>query len=300
MLSRIAESFFWIGRYLERAEATTRLLNEHHHLLVEDRSVDEDLGSAALLDALGLASPLEAGTGLVGAVIGTPDDPTTVRGAVAAARENARSVRDQLSVEVFEALNAAHISLTRGLLFAASPGVGLHRVVERLLVAYGVIEWTMSRDEGYLFLTLGRALERIDMTTRLLAVRHDQLWPESGPVATLRASGALNSFLRTQYPLEGDYVRRFLVVDPAFPRSLRVCAVDAEAAVRGLEGTGAWDGGQLLRECGMLRSRLEFVVDPTSADVDTLAAEAQLAASRASEAATKGFFSQAGTIVWSH
>ena len=300
MLSRIAESFFWIGRYVERAEATARLLNEHHHLLVEDRSVDEGIGSAALLEALGVPPERLAQSGLVGAVIGNPDDPSTIRGAVSAARDNARSVRDQLSPEVFEALNAAHISLTRGLLFAASPGVGLHRVVERLLVAYGVIEWTMSRDEGYLFLALGRALERMDMTTRVLAVRHDQLWPESGPVAILRAAGALSAFLRTRYPMEGEHVRRFLVLDQSFPRSLLFCAGEAERAVRGLGKVGAWDGGALLRECGMLRSQLEFVVDPTDADIDVLLGRAQLAAARASESASEGFFNQDGTIVWSH
>jgi uncharacterized alpha-E superfamily protein len=301
MLSRIAESFFWIGRYLERAEATARLLAEHHHLLVEDSSVPDDIGAAALLDALAIDAPFVRDAGaLVSAVIGQPIDPSTVRGSVSAARENARAVRDQISVDVFEALNSAHISLSRGLLFAASPGVGLHRVVERLLVAHGVIEWTMSRDEGYLFIALGRSLERMDMTSRLLAVRHDQLWPESGPVATLRSAGGLNSFLRTKQAINPEAVRRFLVLDDHFPRSLRMSARAAESAVRGLAQQGAVDSGELLRECGMTRSRLEYVVEPTPADVDDLAVAAQLAASAASEAAALSFFNQAGTIVWSH
>lgn len=301
MLSRIAESFFWIGRYLERAEATARLLAEHHHLLIEDRSVAEDIGSAALLDALSISAPQvsDAG-GLVTAVIGQPSDPSTVRGAVAAARENARAVRDQLSVDVFEALNSAHISLSRGLLFAASPGVGLHRVVERLLVAHGVIEWTMSRDEGYLFLSLGRSLERMDMTTRLLAVRHDQLWPEGGPVATLRAAGGLNSFLRTKHPLDGEPVRSFLVLDQTFPRSLLMSAQSAESAVRGLVDKGAQYRGELMRECGMIRSQLEYAIAPGPEDIDALAGQAQIAAAQASGAAARNFFSQSGTIVWSH
>jgi uncharacterized alpha-E superfamily protein len=301
MLSRIAESFFWIGRYLERAEATARLLAEHHHLLIEDRSVSEDIGAVALLDALSISAPSVADAGgLVSAVIGAPNDPSTVRGSVAAARENARAVRDQLSVDVFEALNSAHISLSRGLLFAASPGVGLHRVVERLLVAHGVIEWTMSRDEGYLFLSLGRRLERMDMTTRLLAVRHEQLWPDGGPVATLRAAGGLNGFLRTKHTLTGTPVRQFLVLDEHFPRSLLMSARGAEDAVRGLADHGAHDSGQLLRECGMIRSRLEYVVEPDSDTVDALILDAQLAAAKASEAAALNFFNQAGTIVWSH
>jgi uncharacterized alpha-E superfamily protein len=209
-------------------------------------------------------------------------------------------VRDQISVDIFEALNSAHISLSRGLLFATSPGVGLHRVVERLLVAHGVIEWTMSRDEGYLFIALGRSLERLDMTSRLLAVRHDQLWPESGPVATLRSAGGLNAYLRTRHAIAPEGVRRFLVLGDQFPRSLLMSARTSEIAVRGLARQGASDGGELLRECGMTRSLLEFVVDPTPADVDELATAAQVSAARASEATAVSFFNQAGTIVWSH
>ncbi len=301
MLSRIAESFFWIGRYLERSEATARLLAEHHQLLVEERTVPEEVGCAVLLDSLSL--PVERvsdASSLVGAVIGTVEDASTVVGSISAARENARGIRDQLSVEVFEALNATYIALSRGRVYAASPGVALHRVEERLLTVNGIIEWTMSRDEGYLFLSLGRCLERIDMMARLLGVRHDQLWPEGGPVATLRSAGSLSAFQRTQDSLEGDSVRRFLVLDPDFPRSLRACAAGAESAVRGLQRIGSSDSGDLLREVGMLRSRLEYAVDPSPGEVDALCADAQAAAARSSDSVARGFFHQAGTTVWSH
>jgi uncharacterized alpha-E superfamily protein len=301
VLSRIAESFFWVGRYVERAEATARLLAEHHQLMIEDRTVPEPVACAVLLDGLSLPSQRVAdGPALVGAVIGTGADAATIVGAIAAARENARSIRDQLSGDSYEALNGTHLALGRGMVFGASPGVALHRVVERLLVVNGVIEWTMPRDEGYLFLGLGRSLERIDMTARLLGVRHDQLWPERGPGATLRAAGALNAFLRARLPLDGDSVRRFLLLDPSFPRSLLACAVQAEAAARGLERLGANEGRDLLREVGMLRSQLEFAVMPPPAEVDALAGWAQVAAARAGEEARRTFFHQVGTIVWSH
>jgi uncharacterized alpha-E superfamily protein len=135
---------------------------------------------------------------------------------------------------------------------------------------------------------------------RLLAVRHDQLWPEAGPVATLRAAGGLNSFLRTKHPLAGEPVRSFLVLDNVFPRSLLMSARAAEAAVRGLADQGAHDSGELIRECGMIRSQLEYVVAPGPDDIDELAVRSQIAASHASDAAARNFFSQAGTIVWSH
>ncbi len=301
MLSRIAESFFWIGRYLERSEATARLLAEHHQLLVEERTVPEEVACAVLLDSLSLPveQVSEAGS-LVGAVIGTTEDASTIVGAIASARENARGIRDQLSVEVFEALNATHIALSRGRVRAASPGVALHRVEERLLTVNGIIEWTMSRDEGYLFLSLGRSLERIDMVARLLGVRHEQLWPEGGPVATLRAAGALSAFQRMQNPLEGDAVRKFLTLDPDFPRSIRACSAQAEQCVRRLQLIGSRDDGDLLREVGLLRSQLEYAVEPSPGEVDLLCSDAQASAARASDATARGFFHQAGTIAWSH
>ncbi|MEZ5114761.1 MAG: alpha-E domain-containing protein [Candidatus Nanopelagicales bacterium] len=301
MLSRIAESYFWMGRYLERAEATARMLSEHHQLLVEERLESEETACVVLLDALSLPRVDAVETaGLVRALVGTPDLPATISGSVSGARENARAIRDTISSDVYEALNGAYLALSRGLALAASPGVALHRVIERLLVVNGVLQWTMPRDEGYLFMDLGRSLERIDMTVRLMNVRHDQLWPETGPVATLRAAGMHDAFLRAGLSMSGDEVRAFLLLDEVNPRSVRSCAAHAEDAVRALQLMGVDDGGMLLREVGMLRSRVEYVVSPTPAEVDRLARDAQAGATRASDAVVEAYFRQAGTIVWSH
>ncbi len=124
MLSRIAESFFWIGRYVERAHSTARLLAEHHQLMVEDRTVAEVDACSVLLEALSLPDEkVQTGVDLVRRVMGGGGQRSTVAGSVAAARENARSVRDVLSGEVFEALNSTHLSLTRGIAYVDSPGV---------------------------------------------------------------------------------------------------------------------------------------------------------------------------------
>lgn len=302
MLSRIAESFFWIGRYLERAHATARMVAEHHQLMVEEAIVEEETSCRLLLDALSLDSTnVVEGSQLVKDVLGSAERSSTVAGAIAAGRANALAVRDVLSTEVFEALNAAHLAVVRGLGLALvdSPGIALHRVVERLLVVHGVIAWAMPRDEAYHFLVLGRSLERIDMTARLLAVQHDRYWPESGPVAILRSTAAHSAYLR-RAAVDGDGVREFLVLDPDFPRSMRRSAIEAEDAVRAIMTLGAGGGTELLREVGMLRSSLEFAVNPTPEDVDRLAEQARIAAMSASDIADSTFFRQSGTIVWSH
>jgi uncharacterized alpha-E superfamily protein len=301
MLSRLAESFFWLGRYIERAEATARLLSEHHQLLIEDRSVPETTGVRILLDALSLPSE-DATTArdMVTRVVGSDADPSTIAGAVSAARANARAVRDSLSQDTFEALNSTHIALSRGIAFTSSPGVALHRVLERLLVVNGVVDWTMPRDQAFHFMVLGRELERIDLVGRLLDIRHDEWWPTSGPAAVLRAAGALSPFLRTGQPMTSAHVRRYLVLDPAFPRSMRCCATDAEGAVRGLQILGASDSAQLLREVGMLRSELEYALITSPDDVDLHVETTRAAAVRAHEEVRRAFFRQHGTIVWSH
>ncbi|MFN8172084.1 MAG: alpha-E domain-containing protein [Candidatus Nanopelagicales bacterium] len=301
MLSRIAESFYWLGRYIERAEATVRLLAEHHQLLVEDQSVPHATGCAVLLEALsmpdtGVDTPHE----LVRVLVGSEIDPSTIAGAVSAARSNARAIRESLSQDTFEALNSAHLALSRGIAFAASPGVALHNVLERLLVVNGVVDWTMPRDEAYHFMVLGRELERIDMVGRLLSIRHDLLWPSSGPAATLRAAGGLSPFLRSGMAITGADARRFLVLDTTFPRSMRVCAADAEEAVRGLQRRGASDSSLLLREVGMLRSELEYARTPTAREIEQFVDEARGAAQRAGDEVNRTFFRQHGTVVWSH
>jgi len=301
MLSRIAESFYWMGRYLERAEATTRLLAEHHQLVVEDQSVEFSLAAGVLVDALAISSARPTtGEHLARLVIGSPSEPATISGAVSAARDNARSVREALSSDTYESINAVQILLARGFGRGTSPGVALHRLLERLLVVNGVVEWTMPRDEAHDFLVLGRELERIDMMGRMLAMRHDLLWPTIGPAAVLRACGGLSAFLRTGEPSVGEKVRAFLVLDRTFPRSMRACADDAEQAVRALASSGVSDGGQLLGEVGMLRSNLEYASAGQPGVVDALIETAAAAGARAADLVNAAYFRQHGTIVWSH
>ena len=301
MLSRIAESFFWLGRYLERAEATSRLLAEHHQLLVEDRSVVEVIACDALMQALAVpGESASSATDLVRLVVGSDTQASTIIGAVAAARDNARAVRDSLSGDTYEALNRAHLEISRGMAMRGSPGVALYNVLERLLVVNGVIDWTMPRDEAYYFMMLGKELERIDMMGRVLAVRHDLFWPTAGPVAALRASGALSAFHRAGAPLTGDEARRFLVLDPTFPRSMLSCAVDAEEAVRALERMGIGGNTPLLREAGRLRASLEYAASTNPEYIDRLASESRTAAAQTADEVTRTFFRQHGTITWSH
>lgn len=309
MLSRIAEAMFWIGRYVERAEATTRLLVEHHQLLVEDTRVDPAVGVEAMLRPLSLMPDANAaGDGptltpatLVTIVVGDSADPTSILGSVAAARENARTIRETLPGDMFERLNATHLRLQAGI-STVIPGIPLRGLLEELAVVMGIIQWQMPRDEGLVFLRLGQALERLDMTSRLLDIDHEALWPQAGAATTLRAAGGFNTFLRTQRAMNGEQVRGFLLLDPTFPRSTLQVAISAERAVRQLASYGSpQQTSALLRTVGILRAELEFAsVNPTPADLAMLDERARDAAFAASDEVGAAYFRQAGTIVWSH
>jgi uncharacterized alpha-E superfamily protein len=312
MLSRIAEAMFWIGRYVERTEATTRLLVEHHQLLVEDTRLDPAVGVEAMLRPLGLLpDPADAGVapdprlltpaGLVDVVVGDAANPSTIRGSVAASRENARTIREALAGDMFERLNATHLRLQAGI-STVVPGIPLLGLLDETAMVNGIIQWQMPRDEGLVFLRLGAALERLDMTSRLLDINHEQLWPQAGAATTLRASGGFDPFLRTQRALTGEQVRAFLVLDPTFPRSMLQCAIRAERQVRQMAMyVSPQQTSSLLRTVGILRAELEFAsVNPTRGDLDLLSERARVSAYEASDAVRAAFFRQAGTIVWSH
>ena len=309
MLSRIAEAMFWIGRYVERAEATTRLLLEHHQLLIEDTRLDPAVGVVAMLTPLSLLPPdgspmgpdgLTA-AGLVGVVLGESTNPTTILGSVAAARENARTIRDALAGDMFERLNATHLRLQAGI-SSIVPGIPMRGLLDELALIDGIIDWQMPRDEGLVFLRLGGALERLDMTSRLLDIDHERLWPQAGAATTLRAFGGFNTFLRTQRAMTGEQVRAFLVLDPTFPRSMLQCAIRAERQVRQMASyVSPQQTSALLRTVGILRAELEFAsVNPTPADLELLTERARESAYEASDAVSAAFFRQAGTIVWSY
>ncbi len=172
MLSRIAESMFWIGRYVERAEATARILDVHYHLVVQDALVDEPAACAALMSVMGARGAV-TGTVTIDAInevlAYSSDHPSSIASTLYAARENARGAREAISSEMWETLNGTHHALQSRVATARSlgPNTFFRYIKERAAMIGGLVDSTLVRDDGYRFLVLGRALERVDMTARL-------------------------------------------------------------------------------------------------------------------------------------
>ncbi len=308
MLSRIAESLYWIGRYVERAEDTARILDVHYHLLLEDRWVDEASACRALLEVMGLPDRSSAGTDsvlLTRLLAFERDYPGSIVCCMEAAWENARGAREAVSSEMWECLNATHEALPR----AADTATGqmphgfFGWVKERAAILAGLSESTMSRDESWRFLVLGRNLERVDMTSRLLSARYGESWGQMGWVTTLRSCSAYEAYLRTyQRAVDGSSAAEFLLLDRLFSRSVYFSLRAAEDCLAELDPragrVGVDDAAR--RHLGQARAELEFTsVADLLEDLPGRLSNVQRRCSDASAAISERYFRQAAIVEWS-
>ncbi len=263
MLSRIAESLFWIGRYLERADGTARLLDVHLQLLLEDPWVEEDIACRALLSVMGSRAPDDRELNRVDLleILGVERDNTTsIAFSLDQARENARRAREVISSEMWEVLNTNRAKMPRRV--SADKVHGFFSWVrDRTALAVGTMESSAIRDETWSFFTVGRSIERADMTARLLSTR--ALIEEGGPSWTtiLRSCGAYEAYLRRYRGMpSAENAAEFLVLDRLFPRSILFQVIRAETCVQEIEPQldRSVITNTVLRELGQIRGELEF------------------------------------------
>jgi uncharacterized alpha-E superfamily protein len=306
VLSRVAEALFWVGRYVERAEDTARMLDVQFHLMLEDPEVDEAAACVALTNVMGLP---DAGVFTTREVLELlaydPANASSIVGSLTAARQNARGARESLSAEIWETLNTTHNELPARVEAARGfgPAPFFSYVRQRAAMLAGQAESTMSRDHGYDFLVLGRSVERVDMTARLLSARLSAASTGEDWIATLRACSAHEAYLRTyQRGVEPRLVVEFLLLDRLFPRSVFAALAVGEQALARLEpeqGRGGLAGEARLL-LGRARTDLEFL--PVSLLLDGLPQrlhDLQRAMSRVSEAVSRRFFADSTLVEWS-
>ncbi|MGV3713058.1 alpha-E domain-containing protein [Pseudolysinimonas sp.] len=304
MLSRIAESLFWIGRYIERSDGTARILDVHLQLLLEDPWVEENLACRSLLSVMGteVDDDAEVTRADVLTILAVDrNQPASIAYSLNAARENARRAREVVNTELWEVLNTTRARMPRRV---ASDKV--HEffgwVRERSALAVGIVESATNRDEAYRFFTLGRSIERADMTARLLATR--SLTEASGPSWTtiLRSVGAYEAYLRTYRGMpSAQKAAEFLLLDRLFPRSILYSVSLAEQQLREIEPrtdrVGVSD--QALRLLGQIRSELEYrAIADLVADLPTHMDAVQTATTGVSEAIRARYFPTNDIAAW--
>jgi uncharacterized alpha-E superfamily protein len=308
MLSRVAEALFWIGRYVERAEDTARLLDVHFHEILEDPRVDEADACAALLTVMGVSATAAADCrdshALLDLLGYAEESPNSIVGALVAARQNARGAREALAAEIWECLNSTYNALPTRVAAARDfgPAPFFSYVRERAATFTGYTDSIMTRDAGHDVLLLGRSLERVDMTARLLAARISAGPATETWTATLRACSAHEAYLHShQQRVEAAGAVEFLLVDRLFPRSVFHALTVGERALARLEPASGRSGVEepARRAIGRARTELEFL-SATSLldDLPDRLHGLQRTVSQVSEAVTQRFFAGAAPLAW--
>ncbi|MFT3887636.1 MAG: alpha-E domain-containing protein [Arachnia sp.] len=303
MLSRIAEALFWIGRYVERADGTARLLDVHLQLLLEDPWVEEGSACRALLSVMGTSVDPAQRVGredVVRLLVLDREHAASVAHSISAARENARRAREIISSELWEALNETNARMPHRV-----PADRTHTFFKwvrvRSALAFGLVDSAMSRDEAWRFFSLGRCLERADMTARLLATRSLTDANGSNWSALLRSCGAYEAHLRGYHavPTAASAVE-FLLVDRLFPGSVLASFLAAEDCLRGIDPRGSLGPpGVAHRELGRIRSELEFrPIGDVVAHLTASMEEVQVGVSMVSDAIRERYFPSAAMPVW--
>lgn len=255
MLSRVAETIYWMGRYVERAESTARMLQVESYLRMDLPAAGHaDWG--LLLSITGSEANFferfeaaEEGA-VLSFLLADPDTPSSVTASLRMARENARMIRDIIPREAWEQLNNLyHFAREQ-----VDEGLGkrgrneyLRRIVVGSQTLTGMLAGTMNHDDGYAFLRCGRNLERADMTTRIVDVRAETLTETNDQdgvrrfeniqwMSVLKSLTGYQMYRRSmQVRINRPDVLRFLLQSPEFPRAVRHCVEAVAASLTALE-----------------------------------------------------------------
>lgn len=252
LLSRVADNVYWGARYMERADDTARVVRAFTEVLL-DLPIGVASGWEPLLAVAGSRELFDAGhartneSDVVRFLVADMANPGSVVSSIAHARENLRTTREVLPRDAWQTVNDLYLYTQRD----GESGVDrrsrarfLGRVVSEHQRLDGVLSGAMQRDEAYELWRLGQAIERADMTTRVLGVRAAALlaappgeddYDEVQWMGVLRSLTGLQMYQRaTRGPIDGSSVVRFLLFDRQFPRSVAGCLERARAALQRL------------------------------------------------------------------
>ncbi|MDH3443130.1 MAG: alpha-E domain-containing protein [Deltaproteobacteria bacterium] len=277
MLSRVAQSLYWIARYIERAENVARFVDVNLQLLLD-------------LPTAGAAQwePLVSTTGdlalfrqryksptrenVVSFLTFDPANPNSILSCLTAARENSRSIRETISSDMWEHVNEFYhrvngISSQGGRL--ESPYQFFDSVKKGSYLFDGITLATLSHGESWYFYLLGRLLERADKTSRLLDFKYFVLLPSVGDVGTpfddiqwaavLRSASGFEMYRKRHAEIAPNRIAEFLMLDTDFPRSINYCVANADQSVHAITGTQrGMFRNPAERKLGQLRGELAY------------------------------------------
>lgn len=277
MLSRVANSIYWLSRYIERAENVARFIDVNLQMMLDLPSgLNEQWQPLVSIsgDDAEFAKRYTATTreNVIKFLALDGENPNSILSCFRAARENARTVREVISSELWEQVNSSYLAVTT----AASNQSLIHspygffaEVKKASHLFDGIAGATMLHGEGWHFYRLGRLLERADKTSRLLDVKYFILLPSVTDVGTslddiqwaavLRSASALEMYRKRHGHIVPEDVVEFLVLDHEFPRSIHYCLTEANDSLHAISGTptGSYRNSAE-QQLGQLRAELAY------------------------------------------
>jgi uncharacterized alpha-E superfamily protein len=255
MLCRVADSLFWMSRYLERAESQARFIDVTSDIALGYRGSEEVLWSSLLhaggdVDCFQKRYARPTRGNVIDFLLFNRENMNSVYSCLAAARENARSVRENLTTPMWEAVNRFYLRVRQAAAQSgqvlSQPHPFLDQIKRSAHQVLGVTASTWSRGEAWQFSSLGYQLERADKTSRILDVKYFLLKPGTAGAGSqldvvqwaslLESTGALQMYRRAFGRIQPVHVVDFLVLNPDFPRSLRFCTRGVLECLRAISG----------------------------------------------------------------
>lgn len=276
MLSRVADNLYWMSRYLERAEHTSRLVDVNLTLMLDEVGEGSDRRWRRVLAALaykGEEPAVADGYKLAQELAFSRENVASVTACISAARENARQVREQISSSQWQRINRLYLQVTR------VEGAGtdeaqlsdfFQNVMDGVHLFQGVTSSTMSHGEGWNFIRMGRYIERAQATVKLLKVFQTDFGSRSDKtldgsdylewIGLLRSAGAFEGYCTTYTAdVHPDKVLEFLLLNHEFPHAVRYAVDSLRNALEAVQGDNrSRRAASLSRVAGRLQSSLNY------------------------------------------
>ncbi len=278
MLSRVANSLYWLGRYVERAENYARFIEVNFNLSLDlPPGMDEQW--KPLITATGDYEDYEARydsysrKSAIYFLAFDEENTNSIFTSVSKARENARIVRENLTKETWEKLNEVYLTMKEGIQQEVwkneNPAEFIRNIKYAIQLLYGIADNSVARTEGWYWVNLGQFLERADKTSRVLDVKYHYILPSPADVgsplddlhwvALLKSVSGFNTYRRSYGNISPSGLVDFLVLDTRFPRSIYFCLTEAENCLHKISGNSEKGfSNKAEKVMGELRSQLEY------------------------------------------
>lgn len=278
MLGRIANTIYWMNRYLERAENYARFMDVNFNLSLELPPNEEQqwkplvmiTGDWDLYEALHKKAEKSK---VINFLAFDEENPNSIYNCIFNARENARAIRPEITKEVWEQINALYFLVKEGLEKKRLKDEDLRSFFKEIKngcqLVYGMYDATISRNDGWNFGKLGQALERADKTSRVLDAKYHLLLDSPISVgssldliqwaALLKSVSAYDMYRKKYGKLTPSGIAEFLILDTEFPRSILACLIIAEKSLITLSGSSFGFSNEAQKQLGALKSQLEYV-----------------------------------------